>query len=108
MASRAPATLSSWINAGSSRPYSRWATVVDENVFVLMMSAPASQIAAVEAADVVGLRQREQVVVAGERTSVLGEPFATEIVLGQLECLDLAAARTVEYEDAFAGRIGQW
>ena len=42
-ASRAPATLSSWTSDGSSRPYSRWATVVDEKVFVEMMSAPAAR-----------------------------------------------------------------
>ncbi len=56
-----------------------------------------------EAADSVGLRQDEDIVVAAEVALLLLEALATELGLGKTEHLDKCAHRAVEHEDTLGG-----
>ena len=78
------------------------------NVFVSMMSAPASQIGAVDCADDVGTRDRQQVVVAEERMVMPGKPIASIVGLVEPLALHHRAHRAVDHENApFEGLQGE-
>ena len=87
---------------GRRAPYSRCATGVDENVLVVMMLAPASEVAAMEVAERSSGRVRaEEVVVSGERgAGWSANRSAAQVVLAEPAPLELAPARSVEDEDA--------
>ena len=64
------------------------------------------EIAQMDVAHRVGLGEGQQLVVAAEIMTVVAEAVTTERVVGQAECLDLGAHRTVEHDDALAGEQG--
>ena len=65
------------------------------------------EVAQVDVAHGVGLRERQQLVVAGEVAGVVTEAVTPERVVGQAERLDLGAHRSVEHDDAIAGERGE-
>ncbi len=58
-----------------------------------------------DAADDIGLGQRQQIVVAFEGALVVDQGFPTEIFFGEPMLLNHCTHGTIEYEDALIGSV---
>ena len=62
-----------------------------------------------DAADEIGPRQRQEIVIPEQGARVVPEPLAAEVCLDQAEALQLRAHRSIENQDAIGEqRLREW